>query len=69
MNEIKSVQFRLKSDLPKLSSDANDAFEDAFLRLVDLFGVPEAVNIALSYVESFLDGILFVRVPIEKDSE
>lgn len=69
MNEIKSVQFRLKSDMSKLSSDANDAFEDAFLRLVDLFGVPEAVNIALSYAESFLDGIMFVRVPINLDSE
>ncbi len=58
MNEIKNVKFRLKSEMPKLSTDAVQEFEDAFWRLVDMYGIPEACNKTLSIVEDLLDEIM-----------
>ncbi len=58
MNEIKSVKFRLKADMPKLSTDAVECFDDAFWRLVDMYGIPETCNKVLSYVEDLLDEIM-----------
>lgn len=58
MKEINAVSFRLKSEMPKLSIDAEQALHDAFWRFSDIYGIPETCNRVLALVESVLDEIM-----------
>lgn len=58
MNEIKSVQLRIKSFMPGRSIEAFESFEDAIWLLVDIYGIPETCNKVLSFIDELLDGLM-----------